>query len=104
MSTHLSGRRRTSRPLIFNDPAKGKEFEIPAGEPYVLVKSLKDAVAWGYLNDKDDAAMWAARTNLQRGYVLIWIRGALRGVQVEALEQALADGDSAEGSGGKEGG
>lgn len=87
MATTISGRRRTSRSLVFNDPLKGEEFVVPAGEPYVLVKSLKDAIAWGYLNDKDEAAVWAARTNLQRGYELIWIRGALRGVQASALEQ-----------------
>lgn len=75
-----SGRRRSGKPLIFNDPLTGKEFEIPAGEPCVLVESLKEASAAGYLNEKDDAAMWAARTNLQRGYALLWIRGTLRGV------------------------
>lgn len=80
-----SGRRRSGKPLIFNDPLTGKEFEIPAGEPCFQVGSLKEASAAGYLNEKDEAAMWAARTNLQRGYVLLWIRGALRGVPPESL-------------------
>lgn len=80
-----SGRRRSGKPLIFNDPLTGKEFKIPAGEPCFQVGSLKEASAGGYLNEKDEAAMWAARTNLQRGYVLLWIRGALRGVSPESL-------------------
>ena len=99
MAATISGRRRTSRPLVFNDPLKGEEFVVRSGEPYVLVKSLKDAVAWGYLNDKDEAAVWAARTNLQRGYELIWIRGALRGVQASALEQPLPGDGGEQGTG-----
>jgi len=104
MLATLSGRRRTRGALVFNDPAKGEEFVVPAGEPYVLVKSLKDAVAWGYLNDRDEAAVWAARTNLQRGYELIWIRGALRGVQAGALEQPLPGDEGAERRDGSSGG
>lgn len=101
MSTSPFGRRRSCKPLIFNDPVTGKEFEIPAGETVIMVSSLKDASAAGYLNEKDEAAMWAARTNLQRGYVLLWIRGALRGVHPESLEpasQALPSAESLNGN------
>jgi hypothetical protein len=98
MSSPSMRRRRTCKPLIFNDPLTGKEFEIAAGETFVMVQSLKDASAVGFLNEKDESAVWAARTNLQRGYVLLWIRGSLRGVHPDSLEPDLQASPLADGA------
>jgi len=68
----------TIQPLLFNDVETGKVFEIPAGEPCLLVESVEDARHRGLL--KGEQEIWAARVNLQRGYSLVFIRGMLRGL------------------------
>ena len=70
--------RITTKPLVFNYPEKGQAFTIPPGQPCVEVDSIKEARARGYL--PDEQAVWAAKTNLRRGYHLVWLQGKLRGV------------------------
>lgn len=72
------------RPLFFNDPEKGRTFELPSGEPCVEVDSIEEARKLGYLSDEQSA--WAAKINLQRGYRLVWLKGMLRGVSESAIE------------------
>ncbi|MBT9498855.1 MAG: hypothetical protein IV103_16870 [Zoogloea sp.] len=84
----------TSKTLIFNDPVKGKEYEVPAGEPCVLVDMIKTACDRGFLDGKNEADMWAARTNVQRGYKLVWLRGLLRGLMAEDIEPARQASDA----------
>lgn len=81
---HLS---KTVRPLLFNDPDKGSVYEIPAGTPCILVESVDDACRQGYLDRRNESAMWAAKTNLQRGFCLVWLKGVLRGVSKEDIAQ-----------------
>lgn len=85
MAAQPSARRVTARPLLFNDPISGKYVEVPAGESCVLVSSFSEACDWGFLDKRNEQASWAAKTNLQRGYKLIWIRGMLRGVTQEDI-------------------
>ncbi|MBP5996369.1 MAG: hypothetical protein KA535_00325 [Azonexus sp.] len=73
-----NGNAITIRPLLFNDPVKGEVFEIPAGERCIVVTTFKEGQVRGFIRDEQE--LWAARTNLQRGYTLVWIRGLLRGV------------------------
>lgn len=76
---------KTRVPLLFNDPGKGEVFEIPAGEPCQLVSSVEEALARNIISQKDEMAVWAARTNLKRGYVLVLMRGVLRGVEADDI-------------------
>ncbi len=89
--SHSGDRRVTTRPLLFNDPVKGEVFEIPAGEPCVVFDSVEQAKQRGLL--PDEQSLWAARTNVQRGYRLAWLRGLLRGV-AEADLSVLGDGNA----------
>jgi len=73
----------TARPLLFNDPGRGEVVSLPAGEPCSLLDSVEDARRRGLLTD--EAAVWAAKTNLQRGYCLVWMRGLVRGVAAEDI-------------------
>jgi len=68
----------TVKPLIFNDPLTGAVEMIAAGEPCSLIESVDEARRRGLLPDK--MAVWAAETNLKRGYCLVLLRGVLRGV------------------------
>ena len=76
--SHSGNLRVTMRPLLFNDPEKGEVFEVPAGEPCIVFDSIEQAKQHGLL--PDEQSLWAARTNLQRGYRLVRLRGQLRGV------------------------
>lgn len=78
---------KTVRPLLFNDPEKGSVYEIPAGTHCVLVKDVDEACKQGYLDRRNEGAMWAAKTNLHRGFCLLWLNGVLRGVSKEDIEQ-----------------
>lgn len=69
----------TVKPLIFNNPAVGEVETIPAGEPCSLIESVDEAKRRGLLPNK--LAVWAAETNLKRGYCLVLLRGMLRGVE-----------------------
>ena len=73
----------TVRPLLFNDPERGEVVSIPAGEPCSLIDSAEDARRRGLL--PDESAVWAAKTNVQRGYCLIWLHGLVRGVAAEDI-------------------
>lgn len=73
----------TVKPLLFNDPGCGEVVVIPAGEPSNLIDSVDDARRRGLL--PDEQAVWAAKTNVQRGYCLVWLRGLLRGVAPEDI-------------------
>lgn len=75
----------TVQPLLFNDVERGKVFEIPAGEPCLPVESVDEARRLGLLSG--DQELWAAKTNLQRGYTLVFIRGKLRGLMPHHLKQ-----------------
>lgn len=77
----------TVKPLLFNDPVQGVVFEVATGEPCVLLESVIEAKRRGFLSDSDKQAIWAATTNLQRGYCLVWLRGVLRGVSAEDIER-----------------
>jgi len=68
----------TIKPLLFNDAESGKVFEIPVGEPCLLVESVEDAKRRGLLTGEQE--IWAAKVNLQRGYSLVFIRGKVRGL------------------------
>ncbi len=68
----------TVKSLIFNNPASGQVETIPAGEPCSLVESVEEAKRRGLLQDQ--TAIWAAETNLKRGYCLVLLRGMVRGV------------------------
>lgn len=68
----------TVKPLIFNNPASGQVETIPVGEPCSLVESVEEAKRRGLL--KDQTAIWAAETNLKRGYCLVLLKGMVRGV------------------------
>jgi hypothetical protein len=73
----------TVKPLLFNDPERGEVVVIPAGEICNLIDSVDDARRRGLLTDEQ--AVWAAKTNVQRGYCLVWLRGLLRGVAPEDI-------------------
>ena len=77
----------TARPLLFNDPGRGEVVSLPAGEPCSLLDSVEDARRRGLL--PDEAAVWAAKTNQQRGYCLIWLRGLVRGVAADDIVPRL---------------
>ncbi len=73
----------TVRPLLFNDTERGGVVPIPAGEPCNLLESVDDARRRGLL--PDESAVWAAKTNVQRGYCLVWLRGLVRGVAADDI-------------------
>jgi hypothetical protein len=95
MPVPSSGATKTARPLHFNDPVKGEVYAMPAGESCILFESAEDACRKGYLDSKNEAAMWSARTNIQRGYCLVWLRGKLRGVMKSDLAGGRTPLDSA---------
>ena len=78
---------RTTVDLIFNDPATGKIRTIPAGTPCRKFASPTSALMAGVPLDFNDN--WAASKNIERGYCLIWIEGALRGVHFSDVEAIL---------------
>lgn len=82
----MVSRYKTITDLIFNDPVQGKEFLIPAGESCMAFTSIQEACDHGYLDKKNEQEMWAARTNIQRGYVLVVLKGKLRGVASAVIE------------------
>ena len=73
----------TVRPLLFNDTERGEVVSIPAGEPCSLLDSVEEARRRGLLSDESD--VWAAKTNVQRGYCLVWLRGLVRGVAADDI-------------------
>lgn len=81
--SHEARRWVTAKPLLFNDPISGETVTIPVGEPCDLIESADDARRRGLL--ADEQAVWAAKTNVQRGYCLVWLRGMLRGVAPEDI-------------------
>jgi len=74
-------------PLLFNDPGKGEVFEIPEGEFCTLFHSVEEAVKRGAIRANDEMTVWAAKTNLKRGYVLVQLRGMLRGVEARDIAE-----------------
>jgi hypothetical protein len=68
----------TIQPLLFNDVKRGEVFEIPTGEPCLLIESVAEASNRGLLTGEQE--VWAAKVNLQRGYSLVYIRGQVRGL------------------------
>lgn len=78
---------KTLRPLLFNDPNGGRVFEVPAGTACTLLESIDHACNHGYLDRKNESDIWAARANLQRGFSLVWLKGALRGIPKEFVGQ-----------------
>jgi len=78
---------RTTVDLIFNDPAAGKIRTIPAGTPCRRFSSPNSALLAGVPLDFN--GNWAANKNIERGYSLIWIEGALRGVHFSDVETNL---------------
>lgn len=69
---------RLIEPLVFNDPASSDGLlEIPVGVTCAIFRSLSSARVAGCLSA---TAQWAASANLQKGYWLGWLQGALRGV------------------------
>ena len=85
----------TVKPLIFNNPATGQVETIPAGEPCKLVESVDEAKRSGLL--QDPMAIWAAETNLKRGYSLVLLRGMLRGVDCDDIAPRRRTGVSSPG-------
>lgn len=77
-------RRITARPLLFNDPKSAQLLEIEEGEPCLVVPSLKEAKDRGFVSNQFEE--WAVETNLKRGYVLVLLRGVLRGVASEDIK------------------
>lgn len=80
----------TVKPLIFNNPATGQVETISADEPCKLVESVEEAKRSGLLQDQ--MAIWAAETNLKRGYSLILLRGILRGVDRDDIAPRRSGG------------
>ena len=78
---------RTTCALIFNDPATGKIRTVPAGTPCRRFSSPNAAMLAGV--KLDYSGSWAATKNIERGYCLIWIEGALRGVHFSDVETNL---------------
>jgi len=78
---------RTTVDLIFNDPATGKIRTILAGTPCRRFSSPNAALMAGVPLDFN--GNWAANKNIERGYYLIWIEGALRGVHFSDVETIL---------------
>lgn len=92
----------TVKPLLFNEPKSGEVIAIPPGEPCTLLESVDDARRRGLL--PDEMAVWAAKTNVQRGYSLAWLRGLVRGVahdDVAPRSWQAAQGTQARGKGEK---
>lgn len=75
----------TVKPLLFNNPNIGAVFEIPAGEPCLLLESPEEARKLGFITS--DQEMWAAKTNIQRGYCLVWLRGMVRGIAKDDISR-----------------
>ena len=75
----------TTQPLVFNDPERGKVFEIPVGEPCLRLESVEEGKRRGLL--KGEQEIWAAKINLQRGFSLIFIRGKVRGVMPDFVSK-----------------
>ena len=78
---------RTTVDLIFNSPATGKIRTIPAGTPCRKFASPTSAMLAGV--KLDYSGSWAATKNIERGYCLIWVEGALRGVHFSDVETNL---------------
>ena len=78
---------RTTVDLIFNDPATGNIRTIPAGTPCRRFSSPNAALMAGVPLDFN--GNWAANKNIERGYCLIWVEGALRGVHFSDVETIL---------------
>ena len=75
---------RTTRPLLFNDATTGTGRTIPAGTLCRQFSGTTGAMLAGV--KLDFMGQWAANKNLERGYGLIWIEGALRGVSFTDVE------------------
>ncbi len=88
MSVPPSAKKITTRPLLFYDPGKGAEFNVPAGEPCILVTTYNEACDFGFVDKRDKQAEWAIKTNLQRGCSVIWLRNKLRGVSQDDIVDA----------------
>lgn len=86
MTKHRKSGWVTAKPLIFNDPIKGENFTIPAGEPCALYTTVEEAIERGTLKKDDEDGIWAAKKNTQRGYVLVMLKGKLRGVAQDDIE------------------
>jgi hypothetical protein len=83
---------RTTVDLIFNDPETGTVRTIPGGTPCRRFSGTTGAMLAGV--KLDYMGEWAANKNIERGYGLIWIEGALRGVSfsdVQPLKGATHD-------------
>ena len=83
---------RTTCDLIFNDPETGTVRTIPGGTPCRRFSGTTGAMLAGV--KLDYMGEWAANKNIERGYGLIWIEGALRGVSfsdVQPLKGATHD-------------
>jgi hypothetical protein len=83
-----SARKVTTRSLLFYDPEKGAEFNVPAGESCILVKTYDEACDFGLVDRSDKQSEWVIKTNLQRGYSVVWLRNKLRGVSQNDIEDA----------------
>jgi hypothetical protein len=75
---------RTTVDLIFNDPETGTVRTIPGGTPCRRFSGTTGAMLAGV--KLDYMGEWAANKNIERGYGLIWIEGALRGVSFSDVE------------------
>jgi len=76
---------QTTKPLVFNNPDSGTTYQIPAGTRCIQVHTVNEAEIRGYLRKDDKNGHWAATTNLQRGYILVWLEGTLRGVSLDDI-------------------
>ena len=75
---------RTTVDLIFNDPETGTVRTIPTGTPCRRFSGTTGAMLAGV--KLDYMGEWAANKNVDRGYGLIWIEGALRGVSFSDVQ------------------
>jgi hypothetical protein len=83
-SIEIEPTHRTTVDLIFNDQTTGAVRTIPAG---TLCRRFASATAAKYAGiHLDYEGEWAANKNIERGYHLIWLEGALRGVHFSDIE------------------
>ena len=69
---------KTTRELIFHDPATGTTRVIPPGTPCRQFMSPSSFALAGIPSSYEQK--WAATRNLQGGYSLVWLDGMVRGV------------------------
>jgi hypothetical protein len=79
---------RTTGPLLFHQSGKGP-FVIETGTTVHVFPSLFAAKAVGGLPAEvwEGLGEWAFRKNQEKGYIVAWIAGDLRGVHPDHLEE-----------------